>query len=95
MATATCPVHGSQPATMVCQHIVEGLTNKHRVGLWWTSEGPGNPRPDAWCTACNERVAKTSGEWTGDALEQAKPQTLCGACYDAAKIFHMGGDPWS
>jgi hypothetical protein len=95
MATATCPVHGSQQATTVCQHIVQGLTNKQRVGFWWTREAPDNPRPDAWCTACSERVKKTEGEWIGEALEHANPQVLCGACYDVAKVFHMGGDPWS
>jgi hypothetical protein len=95
MAIAKCPIHGSQPATLVCQHIVQGLAEKKHVGFWWSVEDPSSLRPDACCTACNERVKKTDGEWTGEILEQASPQTLCGGCYDVAKVFHMGGDPWS
>jgi len=95
MAIAKCPVHGAQPATLACQHIVHGLEARRRVGFWWTTDDPTNPRPDAWCTACNERVKMTDGEWVGETLEQAKPQMLCGSCYDIAKVFHMGGDPWS
>jgi hypothetical protein len=92
MTTANCPVHGAQQATLVCQHIAVGLVRRERVGFWWSSS-PGSSRPDAWCTACNDRLNAT-GDWVGEALEQANPQTLCGACYDMAKVFHMGGDPW-
>jgi hypothetical protein len=89
--TTNCPVHGSQQQTFVCQHIVEGLRAEKRVGFWWATDDPSNPRPDACCTACNERVKLTDGEWTDEILEIAKPQLLCGACYDSAKQFHMGG----
>jgi hypothetical protein len=79
---------------MVCQHIFEGLLRRQRVGFFWAKD-PENPRPDAWCLACNERVRETRGEWVGLAREHLKPKLLCGACYDLAKAFHMGGDPWS
>ena len=69
---------------------------KQRVGFFWTIHDPGNPRPDAWCSGCLQRLEATGGdEWVGEALEHLNPQVLCGACYDIAKIFHMGGDPWS
>jgi hypothetical protein len=90
-----CAVHGTQQQTLVCQHIVDGLTDKRRVGFFWTSCDIDNPRPDAWCSACNERVASTGGEWVGEAFEHLQPQVLCGVCYDIAKQFHLGGDPWS
>ena len=95
MPTAKCPVHGAQQATLVCQHIASGLSNKKRVGFFWTIHDPGNVRPDAWCSACNGRLDVTDGKWIGDAAEHAKPQVLCGVCFDMAKVFHMGGDPWS
>jgi hypothetical protein len=41
------------------------------------------------------RVRETDGEWAGEALEYLQPQILCGACYDLAKRFHMGENPWS
>lgn len=52
-------------------------------------------RPDAWCTECEDRVRLTDGEWIAEAEANLEPKILCGACYDIAKIFHMGGDPWS
>ena len=93
--TITCTVHGAQQETFVCQHIVAGLNEKRRVGFFWTTYDPENLRPDAWCLACEERVRVTAGDWVGEAEAHLKPQVLCGACYDLAKTFHMGGDPWS
>ncbi len=95
MARVNCRSHGDQERTMVCQHIVEGLTTRTRVGFFWSVEDPDASRPDAWCSACKERVKVTNGEWIGQALELAKPQVMCGICYDVAKLFHMGGNPWS
>lgn len=95
MADVQCSVHGLQQRTFVCQHVAEGLVSRTRVGFFWTEEYPDNPRPDAWCSACNGRVKATDGDWVGEALEHLKPKILCGACYDFAKTFHMGGDPRS
>jgi hypothetical protein len=93
--TVQCNSHGEQQETFVCQHIVSGLEAKTRVGFFWTTYDPGNSRPDAWCAECEDRVRKTEGEWVGEAEENLQPKILCGACYDMAKMFHMGGNPWS
>lgn len=95
METVISDKHGEQQQTFVCQHIVIGLMEKQRVGFFWSAEDPGNPRPDAWCSACEERLKLTGGEWVGEALENLNAKILCGACYDIARIFHMGGNPWS
>lgn len=87
--------HGTQQETFVCQHIVKGLHDKVRVGFFWTLHDPENPRPDAWCSECEDRVAATGGEWVGEAGEQLGAKILCSACYDLAKYFHTGGNPWS
>lgn len=89
-----CATHGPQPETFVCQHIAEGLLQRERVGFFWTQQDPTNPFPDAWCSACEERVRLTDGEWVGEAGEHLKPKIMCGECYEVAKAFHMGGDPW-
>jgi hypothetical protein len=89
-----CHAHGEQQETFVCQHVAQGLSEKVRVGFWWSQESPENPRPDAWCTECENRVRATDGEWVGEAEKHLGIKILCGACYDAAKTFHMGGDPW-
>jgi hypothetical protein len=89
-----CSVHGYQQETFVCQHIASGLSDRSRVGFWWSAEDTENPRPDAWCTECENRVRAVGGEWVGEAERHLGIRILCGACYDAARIFHMGGDPW-
>ena len=90
-----CSVHGLQPETFVCQHIVQGLQERRRVGFFWTACDPDNSRPDAWCAECEERVKETNGDWVGAAAENLQAKILCGDCYDLAKAFHMGADPWS
>jgi len=90
-----CSVHGAQDRTYVCQHIADGLVARKRVGFFWTTDDPNNPRPDAYCIECDARAAANGGEWVGEAREHLEPRVLCGACYDVAKKFHMGGDPWA
>jgi hypothetical protein len=90
-----CDIHGIQQETFVCQHIAQGVVTKKRVGFFWTSHDPHNRRPDAWCQACQERLRATDGEWVGETEAHLDPKVLCGACYDLAKKFHMGEDPWS
>lgn len=90
-----CDQHGVTQSTFVCQHIVEGLLRRERVGFFWTQEDPDNPHPDAWCLACEERACRTGGEWIGEAFQHLGAKVMCTHCYEAAKVFHMGGDPWS
>ena len=90
-----CETHGDSLETFVCQHIIVGMIEKKRVGFFWTAQDPENPHPDAWCAKCEDRVKMTDGEWEGEALELLSPKTLCGECYEVAKKFHMGGNPWS
>jgi hypothetical protein len=79
-----CPEHGSQPATFVCQHIVQSLYEQQPVGFF-PADDPDNPRPDAWCGACEARVQSAGGEWTDESETLAGVSLLCGACYDRAK----------
>jgi hypothetical protein len=95
LASVVCQTHGVQEQTLVCQHIVDGLIERRRVGFFWSVEIPDALRPDAYCLECDKRVRITGGEWVGEALENLKPKALCGCCYDVAKIFHAGGNPWS
>lgn len=94
LSSISCETHGPQPETFVCQHIAAGLIQRQRVGFFWTQHDPTNPHPDAWCSECEERVKLTGGEWVDEAGEQLKPKIMCGECYEIAKVFHMGGDPW-
>lgn len=93
--TIVCDTHGTAKQTYVCQHVASGLINHQRVGFFWSTYSPDNPHPDAWCYECEARVRKTGGEWEGEALEHLQPKIMCHNCYEVAKIYHMGGNPWS
>lgn len=87
MPKVTCSEHGQQEETFVCQHIVQGLEENMPYGFWWARDT--KPRPDAWCTMCNELVAKAGGEWTEDVLAIAQIKLLCAVCYDRAKAMNI------
>ena len=82
------PRHGSKQATFVCQHIVGSLRNRNRVGFY-VAEYPGNPRPDAWCAACEAKLQRTGMDWTDESEAIADVQLLCGAFYDQAKALNQ------
>ena len=85
--TVQCSEHGSQPETFVCQHIVRGLFEGVPYGFFWARD-VDTPRPDAWCSACNEMVSRSGGEWTDEAVALASVKILCGRCYDRAKMMN-------
>jgi len=84
-----CCEHGRQQATYVCQHVVKTLIDGECRGFWWAGDCD-NPRPDAWCSECEERVQATGGEWTDESESLAGVKLLCGACYDRAKAMNLG-----
>jgi hypothetical protein len=86
--TVDCEQHGQQPETFVCQHVVQSLYTNKRVGFRWADD-PENPRPDAWCTACNELLSEAGGEWNDRTESFAGVKLLCGACYDRAREINL------
>lgn len=85
-----CCEHGKQHATYVCQHTVQSLQDKTPRGFWSAEPEPGDERPDSWCSACEEMVNKTGGEWNDESEEFAGVKLICGACYDRAKELNLG-----
>lgn len=83
-----CFKHGKQQATYVCQHIVQSLRDGQPKGFWSSGESPDNPRPDSWCSACEEVVNRV-GEWNDESESFAGVSLLCGACYDLAKEMNL------
>lgn len=75
-----CDVHGETPATFACWHIADGIA----CGFHHDADAPG-PWPDAWCDACDERLADNGGEWTEEAEEAADVTARCTHCYEAAR----------
>lgn len=87
--TVECETHGLQQETFVCQHIVQGLVEGTTHGFW-CAEDSESPRPDAWCTACNEFLEQHGGDWNDTTEAFASVKLLCGACYDSARIANLG-----
>lgn len=79
-----CAEHGEQPETFVCQHIVETLHDERPRGFHWSAEST-QPYPDAWCSACNERLRSADWEWTDDTLAFARVRLLCAGCYSSCQ----------
>ena len=85
--TIECDQHGRQQETFVCQHVVQTLRDRRPRGFFWPGES-NDPRPDAWCTECNQLLKAAGWEWSEPAIEHAHIQILCGACYDEAKALN-------
>jgi hypothetical protein len=83
--TTSCPAHGTQTTTFVCQHIATSLCTGVAVGFFWSGEDPSQ-RPDAWCEAC-ERRRDAAGGWTPEVQAFLGVKILCGVCYDGAKAM--------
>jgi hypothetical protein len=82
--TIQCHVHGEQQETFVCQHLVEALETGKNVGFYWA----GEPRGDAWCSACEAariREGGATGEWNVRSEKMLGVKILCGACYDRVR----------
>jgi len=82
-----CRQHGQQQATFVCQHIAQSLRTNAGAGFFMAND-PGNPRPDAWCAACERKVSETGGEWTEASNAFAQVTMICGRCYDRARMLN-------
>jgi hypothetical protein len=59
------------------------------AGFFWPADA-AEPRPNAWCYECNERVKRTGGAWVGEAGEKLGAKLLCAGCYDDAKALNLG-----
>jgi hypothetical protein len=85
-----CETHGWQDETFVCQHIVQSVHTGIPVGFHWPGEQT-DPRPDAWCSACEQARIEAGGDWTPEVEEKLAVKLLCGACYDYAKSIWPNG----
>ena len=77
-----CAQHGSSRGAFVCEHVAQGCG----LGFHFFPD-PGNPRPDAWCSACETIRQKYNG-WDEESQKLIKIVLLCGECYDQARQFN-------
>ena len=82
-----CCEHGKQQATYVCQHTLQSLVDDKPRGFWSSEESKENPRPDSWCSEC-EDIVNQVGEWNDESEKFAGVKLVCGACYDRVKLMN-------
>ena len=75
----TCPQHGRSVPAFLCRHLMGGSG----LGFFYADE-PGNPYPDAWCSACDD-VLQRIGEWNTESEAFAGIHVVCSGCYTDAK----------
>jgi hypothetical protein len=75
-----CAEHGESRATFICGHLVRG------TGLgFFSAEDPDNPRPDAWCGACERLRVQHGGEWPEEVESTLGVTLQCAECYDRVR----------
>jgi hypothetical protein len=80
-----CDDHGSQTATYVCHHLLDGRgAGFNQV---FDPDEPDGLFPSAWCDACDD-VLETEGEWNETALDFAVLRLLCSACYLKVRLLN-------
>jgi hypothetical protein len=78
-----CEGHGWSEPCFVCEHVAEGTDAGFHEG------GDGTQlRPDAWCDACDARVA-AAGSW--ELVEEPRVLLVCGGCYDRLRDRNRRG----
>lgn len=81
-----CERHGPSHATFVCQHLARGSG----LGFFVSVDDPADPRPDAWCAACEE-VSNAVGGWNEESEKEAGITLLCAGCYDEVRVRNEAG----
>jgi hypothetical protein len=79
MKAVECAEHGAQPATYVCQHLLQTLRDSEPRGFFCADDG--SEYPDAWCRECEQMLVAAGGEWTEDLGKAAGVGLLCAPCY--------------
>ena len=82
-----CDEHGASAPTVVCQHLFDHSDGPEQLGFI-TGFEPEEPRPLAWCRAC-ERVRAREGMWTDEANRYAGWTAVCSNCYERIRTTHL------
>lgn len=82
--TTHCERHGDMQEAFVCEHLLHGS----RLGFFTDPKDTSNPRPDAWCSSC-EQVRLEHGGWNDESEALIKVKLVCGGCYDEIKTGNI------
>ncbi|MEN3747731.1 hypothetical protein TPR58_11180 [Sphingomonas sp. HF-S3] len=76
-----CEVHGHQPISFVCTHIV-GQSPPDTAGFVSFPQAHEGDFRDAWCEACDAYLQSKGGEWIEDTVEvPGGIAIICAQCY--------------
>jgi hypothetical protein len=84
----TCDRHGTSPPTVVCRHLFEAGAEAETPLDFITAFDPGEPRPTAWCRAC-ETVRAREDRWSEEAEATAGWVAVCSKCYEEIRARHL------
>jgi len=76
----SCNEHGESAQTFVCSHIIASLKDGQPRGFVYTTLDP-NDEPNAYCSACEEMLNASGGEWTEELEKKAGVKLLCYECF--------------
>jgi hypothetical protein len=76
-----CGRHGDRRKAYVCDH----LFSSEGQGFIASIDQPGNPHPDAWCSACDRIRLAHGGLWNEENEALIKVRLVCGDCYEEIK----------
>jgi hypothetical protein len=82
--TCNCPAHGEQGIGLVCTHVAHATDAQQQVGFFW-GEQDDLARPDAWCKACEDKLAGLADSDGNAWFKQADFKIFCCLCWDHAK----------
>ncbi|MFO0810793.1 MAG: hypothetical protein U0746_19355 [Gemmataceae bacterium] len=80
----SCATHGAQDLAFACIHVCRAIDSGEKVGFFWSADSDG-PRPEAWCSACDQWSREHPNATTKEWMKAAEFQLLCVRCWDEAK----------
>jgi len=81
--TCECLEHGTQPATLVCKHILAARCGEVDGFVSYEAQHNDDLR-NAWCGACEAHVQASGGDLAEDSVEVPGGfHRLCSQCYRA------------
>lgn len=88
LRTVECGTHGRLTEAYVCRHIVETLTDGVLRGFWTPDESEEGP-PEAWCSACEDKLQRSGGNWTPEIESFVDIRLVCSGCYEQAQAMNF------
>ena len=81
----SCGTHGEVGQAFVCSHLI--AEKEKPLGFFEAEYDPDDPEPQAWCEACEFKVAE-AGSWTDELVDQSDIRLICEFCFETIRGIH-------